>query len=124
MLDVIGAVKNNPSFTSRVGELKFAMRDYIQESYPKDAEGFSPNVWRKIDRFLDLGSTRSLYTGNLSEKELEQFLDILAKLLKKGIVGYKYYEVNGKIEKHFIVPSIAEPRLDNAKLIRRNGIYI
>lgn len=39
---------------------------------------------------------------------------MLSRLLSAGVVGYKVYEVNGKIEKHFEVVSLGNPRLRNA----------
>ena len=35
--------------------------------------------------------------------------------MKKGIVGYEYYVVNGKTEKHFMTTSIGNRRLYNAE---------
>ncbi len=68
-------------------------------------------VWDKVDDFLDLGSSFDISLSGLSEKEKEQALKIIAKLIKEGIVGYRYYEIDGKIEKHFLVPSIGNRRL-------------
>ena len=75
---------------------------------------FSRKVWRKIDNFFDFGSSKGLNFNDFSKQELEQYLSTMSKLLKKGIIGWKYYEVNGQIEKHFIVTSIGDQRLSNA----------
>ncbi|HRK59624.1 MAG TPA: hypothetical protein PLI74_08275, partial [Candidatus Kapabacteria bacterium] len=55
--------------------------------------------------------------SDLTEQEKQQFLKMLSRLLSAGVVGYKVYEVNGKIEKHFEVVSLGNPRLRNAKVV-------
>ena len=46
-------------------------------------------------------------------------LKILSKLLKKGIVGYEYLEINKAPYKSFITTSIGDTRLKNAKPYRK-----
>lgn len=72
-------------------------------------------VFNRVDNFLDFGSSKNLDFSNFSKEEMESFLKIMSTLMKKGIVGYEYYEVNGKIEKHFMTTSIGNRRLYNAE---------
>ena len=74
-------------------------------------------VWKAVDNYLDLGTNTTFFSADLSKEEIQQSLKIIAKLIKKGIVGYNYYEVNGRIEKHFLVPSIGDQRLASAEIV-------
>ena len=73
-------------------------------------------AFEKIDSFMNLGQPRSFTLDELSEEEKEEFLQMLAKLIEKGIIGYEELEVDGKKEKHFIVTQIGNDRLKGAKL--------
>lgn len=72
-------------------------------------------VFNRVDNFLDFGSTKNLNFDSFSKEEMESFLKVMSTLMKKGIVGYEYYEVNGKIEKHFMTTSIGNRRLYNTE---------
>lgn len=80
-------------------------------------------AFKKIDDFLNLGKPDRLDTSDLSPAEKEEFLKILANLLKKGVVGYEILEVNGKPEKHYIVNQIGDERIRGAKLYKKGDYY-
>ena len=73
-------------------------------------------AFNKIDDFLNLGNPDRLNTGDMSPGVKEEFIKILAILIKRGVVGYEILEVDGKPEKHFIVNQIGDDRLYDAKL--------
>lgn len=85
----------------------------------KDLNGLSKNsfakVFNRVDNFLDFGTTKNFDFSNFNKEEMKSFLKVMSTLMKKGIVGYEYYEVNGKIEKHFMTTSIGNRRLYNAE---------
>lgn len=76
-------------------------------------------AFKKLDDFLNLGKPGRLDLSDLNPKEKEEFLKMLAKLLKEGIVGYEVLEVNGKPEKHYIVNEIGDRRIYGAKLYKK-----
>ncbi len=75
-------------------------------------------VFKKIDDFFNLGKPNRLSTEGMSKEEKDEFLQVLAALLKEGIVGYEVLEVDGKPEKHFIVNQIGNERIRGAKLYK------
>ncbi len=73
-------------------------------------------AFSKLNEFMNLGSPFRLDDlHDMAPGEKEEFLKMLSKLLKAGIVGYEYLEVNGKKEKHFIVNQIGDERIYGAK---------
>jgi endo-1,4-beta-D-glucanase Y len=78
-------------------------------------------AFAKIDNFLNLGRSDRLDTSDLNDSEKEEFVKMLAALMKKGVVGYEMIEVNGKPEKHYIVNEIGDQRLYGKKLYNRFG---
>lgn len=75
----------------------------------------------KVDSFLDLDKGFNFSFEGFTAEEKDDTLKMIATLLKKGIVGHRYYDSNGKIEKHFLIPSIGNTRLYNAK---QDGIVV
>lgn len=80
-------------------------------------------VYDKIDKFLNLGRPDRLNVNDLNRAEIDEFLKMLTNLIKKGIIGFKILEVNGKPEKHDIVNQIGDERIYGAKIYRKNGYY-
>ncbi len=78
---------------------------------------YSSDIWDQVDRFFDLGSTFDLSFNGFSAEEKEQFYQIIAKLIQKGIVGWNYFEINGQIEKHYIVNQIGDSRTEGKRVI-------
>jgi len=78
----------------------------------------------KVESFLNLGTNERMDMDDLSPEERDQFLSMLSKLLKQGVVGYEVIEVDGEPEKHFIVNQIGNDRLEGAKLYDEFGDYI
>lgn len=102
--------ENDNSSIKEESELKSSSKsDNIQIS--STAKAFN-----KLDSFLNLGKPDRLDTSDLSKKDKEEFMMMLAKLMKKGIVGYEYLEVDGKKEKHFIVNQLKDDRIKDAEL--------
>lgn len=79
-------------------------------------------VWSAVDSYFDLGDPNKTVWMSLNPAEKEQYWKIVAKLIHKGIFGYRYYEINGKLERHLIEYEIANPRLANAKVKYYNKI--
>ncbi len=102
------------------GDLKEVGRQILREENKRDLKPISntSKVWRKVDQFLNLGSTKDLTLSDLTEQEKNDFLKMLSRLLSAGIVSYQIYEINGKKEKHYSVVSLGDPRLRNAKIVR------
>lgn len=109
----------------------FLKTDSIKAKFPeknipaKDSVEISntSKVYDKIDKFLNLGRPDRLDTSDMNNAEREEFLKMLADLLKKGIVGFEVLEVNGKPEKHYIVNQIGNERLKGARLYLKKGYY-
>ncbi len=80
-------------------------------------------VFDKLDKFLNLGRKDRLDLSDLNEAEKEEFMKMLAALIKRGIVGYEVLEINGKPEKHYIVNQIGNERTYGAKLYKKKGYY-
>ncbi len=81
----------------------------------KDLLNYS-KVMDALDNFLDLGDSNVWSWLQLSGAEQEKYCQILSKLIKKGVIGYRYYEVNGQLERHFIEYEMANPRFANARI--------
>lgn len=101
----------------KLSEDKAAFLNSAKAEAEKDKIPFSPKVFRKIDRFFDLGSTSTLDLGDLSKEESRQFWKVVSKLLQKGLVGYNYYEIDGKIEKHYVISDLGNQRLAGSKVV-------
>lgn len=81
----------------------------------KDLLNYS-KIMDALDNFLDLGDSDVWSWLQLSGAEQEKYWQILSKLIKKGIIGYRYYEINGQLERHFIEYEMANPRFSGAKI--------
>jgi hypothetical protein len=91
-----------------------ARRELLRENLSGDSK-----VYKKVENFLNLGSTKDLLMNDLSTEERAKFFQIIAALVKQGIIGYHEYEINGKKEKHHIVNELGDRRLYGAKLARK-----
>lgn len=111
----IGSFSFNPKSEVATSEAlsiaKTDLKDLQKNSFNK--------VFNIVDSFLDFGSTKNLDFSNFSKEEMNSFLKVMSSLMKKGIVGYEYYEVNGKIEKHFMTTSLGDRRLYGAEWKQR-----
>lgn len=107
----IGSFNLNPKSEAIASEAlslaKDDLKDLSKSSFAK--------VFNRVDNFLDFGTTKNLDFSNFDKEEMKSFLKVMSTLMKKGIVGYEYYEVNGKIEKHFMTTSLGNRRLYNAE---------
>ncbi|MGB9852776.1 MAG: hypothetical protein ACPLPX_07930 [Candidatus Kapaibacteriota bacterium] len=74
------------------------------------------DVWDAVDSLFDFGDSNFFSWLRLNAEEQNKFWEIVSKLIKAGIIGYRYYEVNGHLERHFIEWEIANPRLKDAKI--------
>ena len=77
----------------------------------------------KLNDFMNLGKPGRMDISDLSTEEREEFLKMLADMLKNGIIGYEIREVDGKPEKHFIVNQIGDKRLYGTKLYTKKDNY-
>jgi hypothetical protein len=84
----------------------------------RNQNDFSSKAFAAAEKFLDLGAPKDITMSNLTDEEKSASLKILAKLMKEGIIGYRYYVVDGKLEKHFIENELVDKRLANAKPIK------
>lgn len=111
----IGSFSFNPKSEVAISEALSIAKDDL-----KDLQKNSFNkVFNRVDSFLDFGSTKNLDFSNFSKEEMNSFLKVMSSLMKKGIVGYEYYEVNGRIEKHFMTTSLGNRRLYGAEWKQR-----
>ncbi|MBS1536150.1 MAG: hypothetical protein JST20_00210 [Bacteroidetes bacterium] len=94
---------------------KWIVRESAVSQARKNNVSLSSNVFKKVESFMNAGSSKDILLNDLTPDEKEQFLKILAGLLKEGIIGYEILEVNGKPEKHFLVNQIGDRRLYGAK---------
>lgn len=78
----------------------------------KKADVDYSKVFKSVNDFLDLGKAKSFNPSELNDAEKEKYIQVIAKLLKKGIVGYHYYEKNGKVRKRFIETEIGDRSID------------
>ena len=97
-------------------DVKDEKRDKIEISNTSKA-------FDKLNDFMNLGKPDRMDISDLSPEEMEEFLKMLADLLKSGFVGYEIREVDGKPEKHFIVNQIGDERLYGTKLYKKKNIY-
>lgn len=82
-----------------------------KESIQNDSINIS-NVFEKVDKLFDLGNSDK-DISNLNEEEKKKYYQVVAKLLKKGIIGYNYYKKNGKVTKKFIETELGNSELDD-----------
>lgn len=76
-----------------------------------------------VNKILDLGNSNRFSEADLDKlnpKEKEEFLKMLAILLKKGVVGYEVLEIKGKPVKYYIVNEIGDTRTYGAKLSKKH----
>jgi len=70
---------------------------------------------KKVDEFLDMNKNFDIQLKGLNKNEKNNTIKMIAKLLKKGIVGYQNYKIDGRIEKKFLTTSIGDSRLYDAR---------
>ncbi len=80
-------------------------------------------VYDKIDNFLNMNGKNRLDLSDLNDAEREEFFKMLNALIKKGIVGYEYLDVNGKKEKHFLTNEIGDERIYGAKKWKERNYF-
>ena len=99
-------------------ELKALAREVVQTGLRKEKVSIpnTSNAFKKLDEFLNMGSTRDLSLDDLSPGEKEEFFKMLSILLQNHIVGYHVYEVDGRPEKHYAVNEIGDRRLYGRRL--------
>jgi len=94
---------------------------FFEDKIDKNQRNSINKTLDKVDSFLDLDRGFNFSFEGFTDEEKDDTLKMIATLLKKGIVGHRYYDSNGKIEKHFLIPSIGNSRLYNAK---QDGIVV
>ncbi|MBD3410239.1 MAG: hypothetical protein GF419_08545 [Ignavibacteriales bacterium] len=73
-------------------------------------------VYDRIENFLNLGGASRLETDDLTPEEARQFLVMMAKLTRQGIVGFEEFEIDGRRERHYVVNQFGDDRLKGARL--------
>ena len=91
------------------------------------------DIYRKIrtaDKIFDLGFSNRfdyivplLSAGKKGRQKINPLLNIISSLLKKGIVGYEYLDVNNRPYKSFITTRIGDLRLSGAKPYRKKKYH-
>jgi len=77
-----------------------------------------------VDDFLDLsGGPRDIFRalGSMDDADVDAFLQMLAQLLKSGVMGTEMLEVNGEPYKSFIVTRAADEDVRDAPLYRERS---
>ncbi len=105
----------NPTPLGSSNSDKWFVRESAVTEARKNNVSISSNVFKKVEEFMNAGTTKDVLLSDLTPDEKNQFFKILAGLLKAGIVGYEILEVNGKPEKHYLVNQIGDRRLYGAK---------
>jgi hypothetical protein len=75
-----------------------------------------------VDGFLNLTAEGRDVFGlveNLSPSERSNFLNVVASLLRQGVIGNEYREVGGRPVEQFATTAIADDRYDGAGYYRR-----
>ncbi len=73
-------------------------------------------VFSAVDSFMNLGNSDRLSGfASLSPEEKDKFLQVLAKLVKSGFVGYEVLEIDGQPTKCDIDMQIGDRRTYGAK---------
>ena len=99
-----------------LGKLYNALPEELQEDLrsslerlPRDASLVDainrPGVFDVLDQALNLSDDSRSLVGTISQmgkEEMESALNALADLLRHGVVGYEYREINGSPQKVFI----------------------
>lgn len=118
---MISTVKNTGSFNFNPKSESIASEALSLAK--KDLNGLSKSsfskVFNRVDNFLDFGTTKNFDFSSFNKEEMDSFLKVMSTLMSKGIVGYEYYEVNGKTEKHFMTTSLGNRRLYGAEWKKR-----
>ncbi len=117
-MDSINALAGASQTAQNAQSLRKSAREIVRVEAQKEGNPI-PNTskaFNKLDQFLNLGTSRDLKTDDLTPEELAQFLKMLSFLLKKGVVGYHVYDVNGKPEKYYALTEIGDRRLRGKKL--------
>ena len=118
---------NNTSLLQNIYNAEFGRTKETENSGASESDtaeiSNTSKALGKLDKFLNLGRSNRLDIDDLNDSEKEEFLKMLAALLKRGIVGYEILEVNGKPEKHYIVNQIGNERIYGAKLYKKQGYY-
>ncbi|MCX7879515.1 MAG: hypothetical protein N2517_02535 [Ignavibacteria bacterium] len=73
-------------------------------------------IMNAVDSLFDLGDSNIFAMLKLNGQEQKKYWEIVRKLVKAGIVGYRYYQNNGNLELHFIEMEMVNPKLANAKI--------
>lgn len=105
----------NIEIRTNISTIRKQFVDNGKEDIAKDSLNYS-KIMDALDNFLDLGDSNVWSWLRLSGAEQEKYWQILSKVIKKGIIGYRYYEVNGQLERHFIEYEMGNPRFSNAKI--------
>ncbi|MDD3127626.1 MAG: hypothetical protein PHT27_08425 [Candidatus Izemoplasmatales bacterium] len=87
------------------------------EDTPDVINNVDCDVFQAVDDFLYLNKSDRLDSFfSLNGKGKEKFFQIIAKLLKAGIIGYEKLELkDGTVEKHFIETELGNRKLKGAK---------
>lgn len=75
-------------------------------------------VMDNVENFLNLGKSFDVTLNDMNEQERDSFVKTLTTLIQSGVMGYEYYEINGKRYKIFLVNQIGDNRLYNAEIKR------
>jgi len=99
----------------------------VKRTAPQNSDSSYSKI---IDKFFNLGySGRQIIPLSTEAESDENVLKLVSNLLKRGIVGYEYLEINKKPYKSFISTRIGNFPLSKAKLYKKNnlpntGIYV
>ncbi len=120
-MDIKSASEGYYNNINKNEELKQAAMDYLRRE--KDRSVNEPKIFHRLGRFFDLGSTKNLNLSDMNAEETDIFFKSLAKLAKKGIIGWNYFEIDGQIEKHYITNQIGNNRLSVEDIRYDSGEY-
>ncbi len=114
-MKVNGLTETSLYFTQKLSSSKITSQTKTSVNGDKLEISNTARVYDKIDSFLNLNSSDWTNISDLNPAEQKEFFKMMNALIKKGIVGYEYLEVNGKKEKHFLTNEIGDERIYGAK---------
>ena len=81
-------------------------------------------VFDTAQDFFDLSDPGRLNSwSNLDSEEKKGFVQMVAKLAQRGLVGYEILDVRDKPYKSFLTSQIADQEASNAHIYDRNGAF-
>ena len=81
-------------------------------------------VFDRAHDFFDLSDSQRLNSWlDMDSQEKKEFVQMVAKLAKRGLVGYEILDIGDKPYKSFATTQIADEKASNAHVYDKNGYF-